>query len=231
MLSQIPIEKILFLDIETVPLYSSWEEADEATQYLWAKKTERQRGEEWSPDEFYEEKAGIWAEFAKIVCISCGIVVDEEVRLISYTGTEREILENFKQLLVSPYFGSDVIFCAHNGKEFDYPFLSRRMLILQIPLPSALQNYGKKPWEITHLDTLELWKFGDFKHYTSLELLAHIFGIPTPKEEMHGGEVKNVFYKEKDLDKIIRYCERDVRTLIDIFRKMRLEPPLSFDSH
>ncbi len=226
MLAQIPLSKILFLDIETVPIYPSWKEADEMTQKLWTKKTERQRADDWTAEEFYDEKAGIWAEFAKIVCISLGIVVNEKIRLKSFTGDEVSILENFNALLESSYYQNGVIFCAHNGKEFDYPFLSRRMVIHQIPLPYALQNYGKKPWEISHLDTLELWKFGDYKHYTSLELLAHILSIPTPKEEMSGADVKDVFYREEDISKIQKYCEGDVVTLINIFRKIRFESPL-----
>ncbi len=230
MLSDIPIEKILFLDIETVPQYADWNSVDEDSQALWAKKTERQRGEEYTAEEFYEMKAGIWAEFGKVVCISCGLVVENKARIKSFIGDEISILEAFKSLVKSEYFQSNPIFCAHNGKEFDYPYLSRRMLMNEISLPTALQNYGKKPWEINHLDTLELWKFGDYKHYTSLELLAHIFKLPTPKGEMNGSEVKQVYYQEKNIDKIVKYCENDVLTLINIFRKMRVEPEIERES-
>ncbi len=226
MLSEIPIEKILFLDIETVSQFSSWQDIDSITQDLWAKKTLRQRGEEYGADEFYEMKAGIWAEFGKIVCISCGIVVEGKARIKSMVGHELQILKDFTQLIEESYFDSQPIFCAHNGKEFDYPYLSRRMLIHQLPLPLSLQNYGKKPWEITHLDTLELWKFGDYKHYTSLELLAHIFDLPTPKSEMTGADVSKVYYQEQNIEKIITYCENDVLTLINIFLKMRSEAPV-----
>ena len=126
----------------------------------------------------------------------------------------------------SNYFRSNLLLCAHNGKEFDFPYLARRMMIHQIELPKILKMHGKKPWEIPHLDTMDLWKFGDYKHYTSLDLLAHIFGLPSPKDDMDGSEVSKVYYQEKNLERIKSYCETDVITLINVFRKMRHEPIL-----
>ena len=228
MLEKIPLRQILFLDLETVPQMWNWAELPERTKTLWEKKIQNQRKEDISPEEFYYERAGILAEFGKIVCLSCGLVIDDQkIRIKSFYGDdEKQILEDFCRLLQSSYFKSDLLLCAHNGKEFDFPFLARRMVINQVKLPKILQMYGKKPWEIPHLDTLELWKFGDYKHYTSLDLLAHLFQLPTPKEDMDGSEVAQTYYEEKNLEKIRKYCEKDVVTLINIFRKMRYEEPL-----
>jgi len=233
MLEKIPLRQILFLDLETVPQMWNWDELSERTKILWEKKTQNQRKEEVSPEEFYQERAGILAEFGKIVCLSCGLVIDDQkIRIKSFYGDdEKQILQDFCGLLQSSYFKSDLLLCAHNGKEFDFPFLARRMIIHQIKLPRILQMHGKKPWEIPHLDTLELWKFGDYKHYTSLDLLAHLFQLPTPKEEMDGSEVAQTYYEEKNIEKIRKYCEKDVVTLINIFRKMRYEEPLERDDN
>ena len=233
MLEKIPLRQILFLDLETVPQMWNWGELPEKTKTLWEKKTQNQRKEDISPEEFYYERAGILAEFGKIVCLSCGLVIDDQkIRIKSFCGDdEKQILEDFCRLLQSSYFKPDLLLCAHNGKEFDFPFLARRMVIHQIKLPRILQMYGKKPWEIPHLDTLELWKFGDHKHYTSLDLLAHLFQLPTPKEDMDGSEVAQTYYEEKNLEKIRKYCEKDVVTLINIFRKMRYEEPLERDDN
>ena len=115
------------------------------------------------------------------------------------------------------------VLCAHNGKEFDFPYIARRMLIHGITLPEKLNLFGKKPWEIPHLDTMELWKFGDFKHFTSLKLLAKIFGIPSPKDDIDGSQVRDVYYNEADLERIIQYCEKDTITVAQLVLKMRGE--------
>lgn len=231
MLQQLPAHKILFLDIETVPLVESWEELSPEWQKLWAKKVEKQLGENEMPDEFYAKRAGILAEFGKIICISCGIIVDnQKLRLKSFYGEdEKSILKEFIQLLQGKYFDGKLILCAHNGKEFDFPYLARRMVIHQLELPIALKFHGKKPWEIPHLDTMELWKFGDYKHYTSLNLLAKVLGIPTPKDDIDGSQVAEVYYKEKNLERIKTYCEKDVLTVAQIFRKFRNEPLLELE--
>ncbi len=228
MLSSIPLRQILFIDLETVPEYENWDDLSERTKILWKKKTQFQRKEEISPEEYYYERAGILSEFGKIVCLSCGLVIeDKKIRIKSFYGDDEiRILTGFNDLLKSNYFKSNLLLCAHNGKEFDFPYLARRMMIHQVELPRILHMQGKKPWEIPHLDTMDLWKFGDYKHYTSLDLLAHVFHLPTPKSEMDGSEVSKVYYQEKNIEKIKDYCERDVITLINIFRKMRYEEPL-----
>ena len=220
------LQKILFIDIETVPQARFWDDLDERTQNLWSKKTVYQR-QELSAEEFYAQHAGILAEFGKIVCISCGFVHQDEIRIKSFYGHQEEkILRDFCQLLNENYSKSDQLLCAHNGKEFDFPYIARRLIIHQIPIPKLLQIQGKKPWEITLLDTLDLWKFGDYKHYTSLDLLANILGIESPKDDINGSQVAHVYYEEKDLDRIKTYCEKDVATLINVFLRMNYLPTI-----
>ena len=224
MIQHIPLEKILFLDIETVPQAGNWEELNETDQYLWDKKTRMQRKEDFTAQEFYNERGGIMAEFGKIICISVGILEKSEKLMIkSFSGDdERKLLEEFGEIFNHPKV-HDVILCAHNGKEFDFPWIARRFLINGMQPPKHFQMFGKKPWEIPHLDTMELWKFGDYKSFISLELLAHVFGIPTPKDDIDGSMVSSIYYIEKDLFRIVQYCEKDVLTLANIFRRMRQE--------
>ncbi len=219
MLSKINLENILFLDIETVPEFEYFSKLSKLKQELYAKKTEYQRKDEIKPKDFYQ-RAGIWAEFGKIICISVGYFVNNKpnrnFRVKSFSGIETEILKNFKNLLVKHFNKTNQLLCAHNGKEFDFPYIARRMIINKITLPEKLNLFGKKPWEVAHLDTLELWKFGDYKHYTSLNLLTNILGIPSPKQDMDGSQVAHVFYKEKNIKKIIKYCERDTIAIAQV---------------
>ena len=224
MIQQIPIERILFLDIETVPQYGIWENVPETEKFLWDKKTRFQRREEVEAEDFYMERAGIMAEFGKIICISIGMVEKNgKLKIKSFAGDdEKVLLEDFGNIFNNPRM-QQVILCAHNGKEFDFPWIARRFLINGMQPPLPFQLYGKKPWEIPHLDTMELWKFGDYKSFVSLELLAHLFGIPTPKDDIDGSMVSSIYHIEKDLFRIILYCEKDVLTLANIFRRMRQE--------
>ncbi len=212
MLNKIKLENILFLDIETVPEVATFSELSIEKQELYGLKTQYQRKDDISAEDFYE-RAGIWAEFGKIICISVGYFVDQDgarcFRVKSFSGNEITLLKEFKQLLDHHFNKPNHLLCAHNGKEFDFPYIARRMIINKINLPEKLNLFGKKPWEVAHLDTLELWKFGDYKHYTSLKLLAHILGIPSPKQDIDGSQVANVYYIEKDLNRIVKYCERD----------------------
>ncbi len=228
MIQNIPIEKILFLDIETVPQFSNWNEMTEADQKLWDKKTTWQRKEDQTAENFYQERGGIMAEFGKIICISVGMLdKNEKLKITSFAGDdEKKLLQEFGEIFNSPRL-RDAILCAHNGKEFDFPWISRRYLINGIMPPTPFQMFGKKPWEIPHLDTMELWKFGDYKSFVSLELLAHVFGIPTPKDDIDGSMVSSIYYIEKDLFRIIKYCEKDVLTLANVFRRMRQEEVLT----
>lgn len=215
------LQKILFIDIETVPQFSSWQELPENTQALWEKKTKHQRKEQ-SPEEYYLQLGGIQAEFSKIVCISCLHYSQENAKIKSYASTDEVVLlKEFAEMLVKSNAKGIKTLCAHNGKEFDYPVICRRMLILGIELPPQLQLSNKKSWQIPHYDTMEMWRFGDYKHYSSLDLLANIFGIPTPKSDIDGSQVADVYYKEKDLDRIVGYCEKDTLTLFKIFCRIK----------
>ena len=229
MIHKIPLENILFLDIETVPQKETFSALSEEVQELWALKTEYRRGEEFTPEEFYD-RAGIWAEFGKIICISAGFFRQEAqltFRIRSFTGTEESILSEFKTLVANYFSEPRHLLCAHNGKEFDFPYIARRMIIHGISLPAKLSLFGKKPWEVPHLDTMELWKFGDYKHYTSLRLLAHILGIPSPKQDLDGSQIRSVYYEEGDVERIARYCELDVVTTAQVFRRLRNEDLLN----
>lgn len=232
MLYKLNLEHILFLDIETVPQIQHFTDLDETSQTLWEQKTQYQRKDEISADDFYE-RAGIWAEFGKIVCISVGYFTfkgdNRNFRVTSFHGEEVQILKQFKQLLKNHFSQAKHLLCAHNGKEFDFPYIARRMIINGINLPYKLDLFGKKPWEVPHLDTMDLWKFGDYKHYTSLKLMAHVLGIPSPKEDMDGSMVKDVFYEEKGLDRIVSYCELDVVTTAQVFLRLRNEELLNDD--
>lgn len=195
---------------------------------LWEDKTRYIRQE--VPAEDYYERAGIWAEFGKIVCISVGYFVvkngQRQFRVRSFVGEERDILEDFSCLVNQFFSGREHLLAAHNGKEFDFPFIARRMLILGLALPEKLQLFGKKPWELGFLDTLDLWKFGDYKHYTSLNLLAYVLGIPSPKDDITGAEVRAVYYQEQDIARIAQYCQKDTLTVAQILLRMRGEPLL-----
>ncbi|WP_018674772.1 3'-5' exonuclease [Riemerella columbina] len=224
MIQQIPIERIMFLDIETVPLVSDWNELSETEQRLWEKKTAYQRKEDISAEDFYPQRAGVMAEFGKIICLSIGMLgKNEKLKIKSFAGDdEAALLAQFGELFNSPRL-QQVILCAHNGKEFDFPWIARRFLVNGMMPPSPFQMFGKKPWEIPHLDTMELWKFGDYKSFISLELMAHLFGVPTPKDDIDGSMVAEVYYKDKDLPRIVNYCEKDVLTLANVFRRLRQE--------
>lgn len=223
MLEQLDLQNVLVLDIETVPQFSSFEQVPPALQKLWAVKTQYQRKDE-TPDEFYE-RAGIWAEFGKIICISVGIFTKEQpigLRVKSFAGhDENIILQEFCSLLKRQ--PPNLSLCAHNGKEFDFPYLCRRMLINGISLPKQLEMAGKKPWEINHLDMMELWKFGDYKSYTSLNLLTEIFNIPTPKDDIDGSMVGHTYWHEEDLPRICAYCQKDVIATAQVLRRFRGE--------
>lgn len=225
-------KEILFLDIETVALVEGHDKLDDRLKVQWARKASFfKRTDDQTDADLFNTRAGIYAEFGKIVSIAIGMFTENEqgelcLKTKYFTShNEAELLKEFIQLLEK--LGAGTKLCAHNGKEFDFPYLSRRMLINGIPLPQVLDLSGKKPWEIVHLDTLELWKFGDYKHYTSLDLLAAIFNIPTSKGIMDGSQVSEVYYKEKDLKKISTYCVGDVIAVAQLFLRMKGQPLIS----
>ena len=224
MITKLNLENILFLDIETVPEVEYFLDLDKTKQDLWEHKSQYQRKDEFTAEEFYD-RAGIWAEFGKIICISVGYFTlqgdTRMFRVTSFYGEEDKLLKDFKNLLISHFSQAKHLLCAHNGKEFDFPYIARRMIINGITLPYKLNLFGKKPWEVPHLDTLELWKFGDYKNYTSLKLLTTVLGIPSPKDDIDGSEVYSVFYHEKNIDRIIDYCEKDTIAVAQILLRLR----------
>lgn len=226
MIKKIALRNLLFLDIETVPENATFGELSEEKQKLWETKSQYQRKEDFTPEEFYD-RAGIWAEFGKIICISVGYFAfkgeKRSFRTTTFCGEEKKLLQDFKELLENHFGRPQHLLCAHNGKEFDFPYIARRMLIHNMELPNKLNLFGKKPWEVPHLDTLELWKFGDYKHYTSLKLLCNVLGIPSPKEDIDGSQVCKVFYEEGDLQRIVAYCERDVIAIAQVILRLRQE--------
>ena len=232
MIEKIQLNNILFLDIETVPETADFSSLDSEMQSLYEQKTQYQRKDAFSAEEFYD-RAGIWAEFGKIVCISVGYFVNKSdirnFRVTSFFGEEKKILKDFNNLLNNHFNGPQHVLCGHNAKEFDFPFIARRMIINGIEIPSKLNLFGKKPWEIAHLDTLDLWKFGDYKHYTSLKLMCKVLGIPSPKGDIDGSQVGHVFYVDKDIDRIVTYCEKDTIAVAQIFLKLRGEELLIDD--
>jgi hypothetical protein len=232
MIEKINLNNILFLDIETVPEAADYKDLDVDMQALYEQKTQYQRKDDFNAEEFYD-RAGIWAEFGKIICISVGyFVIKGDVRnfrVTSFFGEELKLLKDFNNLLTNHFGGPQYVLCGHNAKEFDIPFLARRMIINQIPIPDKLNLFGKKPWEIPHLDTLELWKFGDYKHYTSLKLMCKVLGIPSPKGDIDGSQVGHVYYIDDDIDRIVTYCEKDTIAVAQIFLRLRREDLLIED--
>jgi len=225
MLKNINIENILFLDIETVPRWEQYSDMPEKFQQLWMHKSQFiAGGKEVTPEEVYD-RAGIYSEFGKIICISVAFVRGGGIKVKSFFGDdEKKLLKDFALLLAQHYNKEQHNLCAHNGKEFDFPYIVRRMLVNGVDVPDILDVAAKKPWEVKLMDTMELWKFGDYKNYTSLELLSALFDIPSPKDDIKGSEVAGVYWKEKDLGRIVRYCQKDVVTIVQLFRRYQNAP-------
>lgn len=229
MLQKLNLEHVLFLDIETVPQKASFEELDDEFKALWEQKSKYQRKEEYTAEEFYD-RAGIWAEFGKIICISVGYFKNDgerSFRVTTFHGAEIKLLKEFKKLVIEHFSASRHLLCAHNGKEFDFPYIARRMIINGMELPYKLDLFGKKPWEVAHLDTMDLWKFGDYKNYTSLKLMAKVLGIPSPKGDIDGSMVRDVYYEENDLERIVAYCEKDTIAVAQVLLRLRNEKLLN----
>ena len=221
------LRDILFLDIETVACTDNFQSLHERLKTQWSRKAGFLKREENITDEdLFHQRAGIYAEFGKIICIVVGKLFEKESGELGiktkafFDHDEANLLREFK-IMVEKMDGSNTKLCAHNGKEFDFPYMSRRMLIHGITLPSVLNLSGRRPWENPHLDTMELWKFGDYKHFTSLDLLAAIFNIPSSKSDMDGSQVNTVYYKEKNFEKIKNYCASDVIVLTQLFLKLK----------
>ncbi len=234
MLENLVPENVLFIDIETVPLCENYNEQSTVMQELWDKKASYFLKDDETPEDIYQ-RAGIYAEFGKIVCISVGIIhyVKGEMhfKVKSFANEdEKQLLMEFSDMLNNFMSkGPDRNLCGHNAKEFDFPYIARRILINGLKIPQCLNIAGKKPWEVKFIDTMDLWKFGDYKHYTSLNLLTNIFNIPSPKDDIDGSQVAEVFYKEKDLDRIAVYCEKDVLATAQLLLRFMGKPLIEED--
>ena len=219
------LSNVLFLDIETVSNVEDYSELPENLKPLWDRKASFQKDYDgYNESKLYYQRAGIFAEFGRVIVISIGqIFLNQEnewsIKTKSFKGdNEKALLQEFKTVLEK--YPKNLILCGHNAKEFDFPYICRRMLINGISIPEVLNIQGKKPWEIAHQDTMELWKFGDYKNFTSLDLLANILGLPSSKDDMDGSQVNEFYYKKNDLDAIAKYCEKDVVTTAYVFVKL-----------
>jgi 3'-5' exonuclease len=221
---------ILFLDIETVSQFETYNHLSDEWKELWNLKAQiLSRNKEGETPESIYERAGIYAEFGKIICISCGYIQGqgENRKLVIksfYEEDEKTLLRTFAEMLKNWSGDAEKFLCAHNGKEFDYPYICRRMIINGVGIPEILKIAGRKPWEVRHLDTMEFWKFGDYKNYTSLKLLARVLGIPSPKDDIDGAMVNDVYWNGKDIYRIVHYCQKDVITLAQVLLRFHCEP-------
>ena len=227
MLNNLNIEEVLFIDIETVPIEPEFGKLTEDWQKHWEHKMKFQLNEEETAENLYQ-RAGIYAEFGRIICISAGYVIQKHNELFFrvksfYDDDEKNLIGNFFNALEKFAGAGKQKLCAHNGQEFDFPFISRRALVLGLKLPKILDIAGFKPWEVKEflIDTLQLWKFGDYKHYTSLSLLCELFDIPTPKDDIDGSQVAKVYWQDNNLDRIIRYCEKDTLAVANLLLKYK----------
>jgi DNA polymerase elongation subunit (family B) len=230
-----PLHNILFLDIETVSQHRTFEEVPDEWKALWRHKAELllKDKQPLSPEDIEKiyDRSAIYAEFGKIICISCGIVsgpaTDRKLTLKSFSGEdEKALLTGFADLLRKWAPDHSKYLCAHNGREFDFPYLCRRMIIHGMNIPAVLNMSGKKPWEVQHIDTMELWKFGEYRSFVGLNLLAHTLGIPTPKDDIDGSQVGNVYWVQGDLPRIVTYCQKDVITVAQVYLRMHGESPI-----
>ena len=231
MLNHLNLEHVLFLDVETVPQTAEYNDLPERMKTLWEKKSTYFRKDDQTAEDVYE-RAGILAEFGKIICISAGYIHEVDkgkvFRVKSFYGDdERLVLTQFCASLHA-FFAKrkNAQLCAHNGKEFDFPYIARRILVNGLPLPDVLDVAGRRPWEVPFLDTMELWKFGDYKHFCSLDLLTTILDIPTPKDDIDGSRVAAVYYEEKNIARIVQYCEKDAMAVAQLLLRYRGEPLL-----
>jgi predicted PolB exonuclease-like 3'-5' exonuclease len=220
------LKSTLFIDIETVAQSANFEDVNERLQKHWERKASFLKNDDkLTAAEMYIDRAAIYAEYGKVICISFGGFYEEDgelkLRVSSFCGDdEKQVLSDFVKIIEKHRAKNNLLLCAHNGKEFDYPYLCRRIVLNGMPLPAILQISGKKPWNIPHLDTLEMWKFGDYKHFTSLDLLAALFDIPSSKQEIDGSMVSHTYHVDKDIEKINRYCLTDVVVLAQLYLKM-----------
>jgi predicted PolB exonuclease-like 3'-5' exonuclease len=230
-MQNISLDNLLLIDIETVPQFSSFDLLDDHWQQLWEEKTQRSLPDFTSAAEFYPQRAGVMAEFAKIVCISIGYFIKQgamlQIRVKSFYGDdEKKLLQDFISTVNQMEAKNNKwCFAGHNIKEFDIPFICRRLLINGLTIPRYIDFQNMKPWDTNMVDTFQYWRFGDYKNYTSLKLLAAALGVPSPKDDIDGSMVADVYWNEKNVERIAVYCQKDVVTTGNIilrFKNMEL---------
>lgn len=229
-------EQLLLIDIETVPLYKSYDELPDKLKPLWDRKSLQINPDESNTANMFSERAGIYAEFGKIICISLGYLIKKDsnyqlkVKTLA-SNDEKELLKDFIQICNKFFTQATMQFCGHNIREFDIPYICRRTLINRLDLPNILLDLQqKKPWENPMLDTLQFWKFGEYKNFVSVDLLATILEIESPKYDINGSDVARVYWQENDLDRIKNYCNRDIVTVAQILMRLIGKPLLAEDS-
>ncbi|MEO8512325.1 MAG: 3'-5' exonuclease [Ignavibacteria bacterium] len=225
MLDRINLKNVLVLDIETVPQYATYDEVPDIWKELWKKKMQRDIKDGLTPDGLYQ-RAGIYAEFGKIICICAGYFFETgdglQFKVKAFYGDdEKKLLMEFSDAVNKGFSTDEHLLCGHNSKEFDFPYIARRCLINGLPIPYLLDNAGKKPWEVQLIDTMDMWKFGDYKNFTSLNLLAAVFGIESPKDDIDGSQVWSTYWIDKDLERIKNYCMKDVVTDAQLLLKFK----------
>jgi 3'-5' exonuclease len=230
-MQNIKLDNLLLIDIETVPQHPSFDLLSDTWKQLWEEKTQRSLPDFTTAAEFYPQRAGVMAEFAKIVCISIGYFTKQDnalqLRLKSFYGDdEKKLLQDFVSTVNQMEAKNNKwCFAGHNIKEFDIPFICRRLLINSLHIPAYLDFQNMKPWDTNMIDTFQYWRFGDYKNYTSLKLLAAALGVPSPKDDIDGSMVADVYWKEKNIERIATYCQKDVVTTGNIilrFKNMEL---------
>lgn len=228
MLENVKIADVLFLDIETVPKLSDFENLDTYEKELWQEKKGKNKTEEETAADYYFNNAGIFAEFGKIICISVGWIKEEGIfstfELQSFYGdNEQVLLQEFTAFLKQRVATTrNLSLSGHNIREFDVPYICRRLIMNNLKLPEYFENLQtKKPWEAGLLDSMDWWKFGDYKNYISLKLLAFCLEIPSPKDDISGKDVGKVYWQEKGLERIKTYCQKDVLTVAQILLKLK----------
>jgi uncharacterized protein YprB with RNaseH-like and TPR domain len=231
MLGHINPENLICIDIETVPAHPDFGSLPDELKELYLKKSERLKHENENEEEQYFNHAGIYAEFGKIICITLGLFKKEKgeyhIRIKSLcSDDEKKVLQDFAAILMKHPRRNRLQFCGHNIREFDIPFLCRRFLIHHLDLAEPMDISGRKPWDVNMVDTMQLWRFGDIKHFTSIKLLALILGIESPKNDIDGKDVGRVYWKEKNLQRIVEYCQRDVITVAQLVMRFKGLPLL-----
>ena len=236
MLHHLNIDEVLFLDIETVPVAPEFDELTENWRKLWEHKMQYKIDNGELPGELYEH-AGIYSEFGKIICISAGYVTQKKGELFFrvksfYDEDEKKLISDFFDAWEKFSRAGKRRLCGHNAQEFDFPYIARRALVNNLNLPKIFDIAGAKPWEVKEMliDTMQLWKFGDYKNFTSLSLLCELFNIPTPKDDIDGSQVARIYWEEKDIDRIVKYCEKDTLAVANLLLKYKGDQIIPFEN-